>query len=85
MPKRDHGPGVKDPERYEELRKQGYSKEKAARISNTPRETAGKRGGSSPAYEQWTKEQLYDKAREVGIEGRSGMSKNDLIHALRYH
>jgi hypothetical protein len=34
---KDHGPSVKDDEQYEELRKQGESKEKAARIANTPR------------------------------------------------
>jgi hypothetical protein len=83
MPKRDHGPGVKDPERYEALREQGYSKEKSARIANTPRRIAGKRGGASPGYEQWTKDQLYDKAKQVGIDGRSHMSKQDLIRVLR--
>ena len=61
------------------------SKEKAARIANTPRRTAAKRGGGSPPYEEWTKDELYDKARDVGIEGRSGMSKKQLISALRNH
>src|SRR4051794_12686648 len=34
MPTKSHGPGIKDPERYEALREKGMSKEKAARISN---------------------------------------------------
>jgi hypothetical protein len=31
---KDHGPSVKDDEQYEALRRQGESKEKAARIAN---------------------------------------------------
>jgi hypothetical protein len=79
------GPSVKDPDRYEALRREGASKEKAARIANTPADVAGKRGGTSPAYEEWTKDDLYDKAKQVGIDGRSTMSKNELISALRNH
>jgi hypothetical protein len=85
MPGQDHGPGVKDDRQYERLREQGMSKEKAARIANTPRKTAGKRGGKSPNYEEWNKEDLEKKAREVGIQGRSKMSKKELIGALRNH
>lgn len=83
MPRRGPGPSVKDKEQYEELRKQGMSKEKAARIANTSRSKTGKRGGTSQKYEEWTKEELYEKAKDVGIEGRSEMSKKELIRALR--
>ena len=83
--KKDHGPRIKDDEQYEALREKGMSKEKAARIANTPRSEAGHRGGKSPPYEEWTKTDLYNKARDVGIEGRSGMSKDQLIDALRNH
>jgi hypothetical protein len=82
---KDHGPQIKDDERYEALRKEGASKEKAARIANTPRRRVGKRGGRSPAYEDWRKDDLYQRAREIGIEGRSGMSKGELIDAIRHH
>jgi len=85
MATKDHGPSVKDDERYEALRRDGASKEKAARIANTPRKQAGKRGGSSPAYEDWTKEDLEQRAKEIGIEGRSKMDKSELIDALRNH
>ena len=85
MPTKDHGPSVKDDERYEALRREGASKEKAARIANTPAEEAGRKGGKAEPYEEWTEEELYDKAQEVGIEGRSDMSKNQLINALRNH
>ena len=79
------GPSVKDHERYEALRREGNSKEKSARIANTPRKTAGKRGGKAAQYEEWSKNDLYDKARDVGIDGRSKMSKSQLISALRNH
>ena len=82
---KDHGPSVKDDEQYEALREQGESKEKAARIANTDRSQAGKRGGTSQAYEDWTKDDLYDRAKDVGIDGRSNMSKKELISALRNH
>lgn len=84
MPKStDYGPSIKDPERYEALREKGYSKEKSARISNTPRHEAGVKGGQSPPYEEWTKDDLYEKAKEVGIERCSTMRKEELIDALR--
>ena len=85
MPGKDPGPSVKDPEQYEALRDQGASKEKAARIANTDRETAGKRGGESGSYEDWSKDDLEQRAKEIGIEGRSDMTKDELIDALRNH
>jgi hypothetical protein len=66
-------------------REQGMSKEKAARIANTPRSQAGKKGGKSSKYEEWSKAELYERAREIGIEGRSGMNKQELIETLRNH
>ena len=82
---RDHGPSIKDDEQYEKLRKKGESKEKAARIANTGRSRAGKRGGRSGSYADWSKQDLQKRAREVGIEGRSRMNKGELINALRNH
>lgn len=74
-------PRIKNEEQYEALRDKGYSKEKSARIANTP--DSGKKGGKAKPYEQWTKEELYVQAKNVGISGRSKMKKNELITALR--
>jgi hypothetical protein len=82
---KNHGSQIKDDEQYEKLRAQGMSKEKAARIANTSRSEEGKRGGKSPKYEEWSKEDLYGRAKEIGIEGRSKMNKNELIDSLRNH
>ena len=82
---KDHGSQIKDDEQYEALRDKGMSKEKAARIANSDRKSTGKKGGKSPKYEDWTKDDLYQKATEVDIQGRSSMSKDQLIEALRNH
>lgn len=82
---KNHGPHIKDDERYERLRDQGASKEKAARIANTPAREAGRRGGKSPPYEDMTRDELYTRAKRIGIEGRSDMTKKELIAALRNH
>ncbi|MFP5309920.1 MAG: Rho termination factor N-terminal domain-containing protein [Actinomycetes bacterium] len=79
----DHGPSVKDDARYEALREQGMSKEKAARIANSDPHETGRRGGEAPPYEEWTKDELYERAKELDVEGRSGMTKDELIEALR--
>ena len=83
------GPSVKDPELYEKLREEGNSKEKSARIANaaanTSRSEMGHRGGSAGDYEDRSKDDLYEQAKKVGIEGRSSMSKDELIEALRHH
>jgi len=78
---KDHGPHIKDDERYEALRREGMGKTKAARIANTP--NAGKKGGQAPVYEDRTKADLYRQAKKVGIPGRSNMTKAELIEALR--
>ena len=85
MAKIDYGPSIKDDEQYQALRREGASKEKAARIANAPRHRTGVRGGHAPPYEQWTKSALYQRAAELSIDGRSKLNKAGLIHALRNH
>lgn len=87
--KEDPGPSVKDPEVYEALRDDGASKEKAARIANAAaaqgRSKVGERGGEATDYEDRTVEELRARAAELDIDGRSSMSKAELIDALRNH
>jgi hypothetical protein len=85
---KDHGPSIKDDETYESLREEGYSKEKSARIANARAnddQSPSHKGGKAPPYEEWTRDELYDRAQEIGIEGRSDMDKGELIKALRNH
>lgn len=87
MPRRDAGPSVKDKELYEELRDEGSSKEKAARIANAAaargRDKVGAKGGEAGSYDDWTVAELRKRAAELGVDGRSSMRKGELIHALR--
>lgn len=81
---------VKDEELYEKLRgEQGYSQEKAARIANAAakegRSAQGKKGGGSPQYEDWTVDQLKDRAKELELTGCSDLNKGELIDLLRNH
>lgn len=81
-------PSIKDSETYEALRDQGASKEKAARIANAKANkdmNPSKRGGKASPYEDWTRDALYRRAQQIGIDGRSKMTKGDLIEALRNH
>jgi hypothetical protein len=82
-------PQLKDEEMYESLREDGASKEKAARISNAAardgRSEVGERGGESGSYDDWTVEELKDRAKELDITGYSDLRKDELIDKLRNH
>lgn len=85
---KDHGPSIKNDDLYEDLRDEGMSKEKAARIANAKANDEmhpSRKGGKQPPYEEWTKDDPYARAQEIGIDGRSDMSKDELISALRSH
>ena len=80
---------IKDEKQYQKLREQGESKEKSARIANASagrgRRKVAAKGGKGGSYQDWSKTDLVKKAREIGIKGRSSMSKDQLINALRNH
>jgi hypothetical protein len=80
---------IKDEKQYQKLREQGESKEKSARIANasagSSRSRVGKKGGKSGSYDDWSKQDLVQRAKEIGIKGRSTMSKAELVKALRNH
>ncbi len=39
-------------------------------------------GDEAVDYHNWTKDELYDRAQQLNIAGRSGMSKEELITAI---
>ena len=84
--KKSPGPSVKDKLLYEDLRDEGNSKEKSARIANaaanTSRGSVGRKGGKSGSYEDWNVDDLRKRAGEIGIEGRSKMNKRELERAV---
>lgn len=89
MPKGRGSGSLNDPELYEELRNEGASKEKAARISNAVardgKTAVARRGGEAGDYEGWTVAHLRQRAKQLGISGYSGKNKAQLIALLREH
>jgi hypothetical protein len=92
---------TKDERKYEHIRDSEVergrgpkrAKEIAARTVNkdrrqegrTPSRTTQGTGNPNLALDDRTKQELYNRARELGITGRSRMTKQDLLHALRDH
>jgi hypothetical protein len=89
----------KDERQYEHIRKSSRkrgtspsrAKEIAARTVNkqrrrekrTPNRTSQGTGNPNALLEERTKRELYNLARERGIEGRSTMTKRELVRKLR--
>jgi hypothetical protein len=78
---------IKNEKMYEDLRKEGNSKQKAARISNAAaargKSAVGKKGGKSGSYDDWTVADLKKRAKEIGLTGYSSLPKAKLISELR--
>jgi plasmid stabilization system protein ParE len=89
----------KDERQYEHVKKSelqrgkkaAKAKEIAARTVNkqrreegrTSNKTSGGTGNPNTRFEDRTKQELYNRARELNVKGRSRMSKHELIEALR--
>jgi hypothetical protein len=81
---------VKESE-LEQGRPEDRAREIAARTVNkqrreegrTPNRTTQGTGNPSRNLESRTRDELYNRARELGIEGRSGMKKDELVEAIR--
>jgi hypothetical protein len=82
-------PSLKNEKMYEDLREEGQSKEKAARISNAAaargKSAVGRKGGKSGSYDDWTVPELKKRAKELGLSGYSGLPKKKLVAKLRNH
>ncbi|MCI4676249.1 Rho termination factor N-terminal domain-containing protein [Candidatus Mycolicibacterium alkanivorans] len=80
---------IKNEKMYEHLRREGNSKEKAARISNAAaargKSSVGRKGGQSGSYDDWTVDDLKQRAKELGMSGYSKLTKDKLISKLRNH
>lgn len=80
---------IKNEKMYEELRSEGNSKEKAARIANAAaargKSAVGRKGGSSGSYYDWSVADLKKRAKELGMSNYSHLTKDKLIAKLRSH
>jgi hypothetical protein len=78
---------IKNEKMYEDLRKEGNSKQKAARISNAAaargKSSVSKKGGKSGSYDDWTVADLKKRAKEIGLSGYSSLTKDKLISKIR--
>ena len=72
-------------DRFQSLLERGLSPEKAARIINAEAPEGGPAAGEPESYGDWTDEELYRHAGELGIEDRFGMGRDELIAAIRAH
>ena len=80
-------PSLKNEKMYEELRKEGNSKQKSARISNAAaargKSSVGRKGGKAGSYADWTVSELKKRAKELGMSNYSNLSKDKLVDKLR--
>ncbi|MBX7450842.1 Rho termination factor N-terminal domain-containing protein [Mycolicibacterium sp. 3033] len=80
---------IKNEKMYEDLRREGNSKEKSARIANAAaargKSAVGRKGGRSGSYGDWKVDELKERAKELGLSGYSRLTKDKLISKLRNH
>lgn len=71
---KDHGSSIKDDKQYEGLRKKGMSKERAAKIANTP--NASSKGGKSSGGSSSSSSSSGGKNQKKAAAGRKGGQKS---------
>jgi hemerythrin superfamily protein len=73
-----------DSDRLEQLGLE-FAERRSQALAGMPLNTSGHGGGTAPqaASEGMTRAELYDKARQLNIEGRSSMSKDELAREIR--
>jgi Rho termination factor, N-terminal domain len=80
-------PSIKNEKMYQDLREQGNSKQKSARIANAAaargKSAVGRKGGKSGSYDDWTVTDLKKRAKELGLSGYSSLRKDKLISKIR--
>jgi hypothetical protein len=78
---------IKNEKLYEDLREEGNSKQKSARIANAAaargKSAVGRKGGESGSYDDWSVADLKKRAKEIGLHGYSDLKKSQLISKLR--
>lgn len=90
---------AKDERQYEHIRqsvvKRGKGRSRAEEIAartvnkqrrsegRTPQKTTQGTGNPNNSLQARTKQELYNRARQLGIEGRSSMSKAELVSAIK--
>ncbi|MCA9628208.1 MAG: Rho termination factor N-terminal domain-containing protein [Myxococcales bacterium] len=91
----------KDERQYQHIKssakKRGRSNDRAEEIAartvnkqrrqegRTPNRSTQGTGNPSTSLDSRTKQELYNRAKELDIEGRSQMSKAELVSAIRDH
>ncbi|HET7274985.1 MAG TPA: Rho termination factor N-terminal domain-containing protein [Longimicrobiaceae bacterium] len=89
----------KDERQYEHIKDseldQGVGEDRAEEIAartvnkqrreegRTPNKTTQGTGNPTNSLEDRTKDELYNRAKDLDIEGRSDMDKGDLVRAIR--
>lgn len=89
----------KDERQYEHVKEsekeQGHSEDRAEEIAartvnkrrrkegRTPNKTTQGTGNPRRRLEDRTRDELYNRAKELGIQGRSKMNKEELIQVIR--
>lgn len=89
----------KDERQYENIKQtqqqRGKSKERAKEVAaatvnkqrrqegRTPNKTTQGTGNPNSRLEERTKDELYNRAKELDVRGRSNMNKNELVAAIK--